>query len=206
MYTLYSLNCPITNDIRYIGQTSQKLQYRLKRHIYSSNKDKTYKSNWIQSLLKSGISPIIVAIETNLTKIECDILEKYYIKYYRSIGIKLTNSTDGGDGCVGYKHTDDTKIILSKHMKEINTTAHKEHLRKCGLRQWELTTEQDKLNNILNQKGRRDIYQYDLEGNVLNLYVSLRDIERKTGFFRANISQCLSGKFKQAYGYVWKYE
>lgn len=37
------------------------------------------------------------------------------------------------------------------------------------------------------------------------VYASTRDIERQLGFLHNSISQCCRGRYKQAYGYHWKY-
>ena len=58
---------------------------------------------------------------------------------------------------------------------------------------------------ILKQPNRKEIGQYSLSGELISTFPSLREIERKLGYFRANISPCIKGKFKQAYGYIWKY-
>jgi predicted GIY-YIG superfamily endonuclease len=51
---IYTLSCPLTNDIRYIGQsTNPKVRYR--RHISDSKKRKDHKSNWIRSLLNKNM-------------------------------------------------------------------------------------------------------------------------------------------------------
>ena len=42
-YTLYTLSDPITNEIRYVGQTSMTLNRRLICHL--SKKEKTHKKD-----------------------------------------------------------------------------------------------------------------------------------------------------------------
>ena len=56
-YILYVLIDPSTNEIRYVGQTSMKLHRRLACHI--SKREKTYKKDWINSLLIKNLEPII---------------------------------------------------------------------------------------------------------------------------------------------------
>ncbi len=79
-------------------------------------------------------------------------------------------------------------------------------MKKIGNTQWKNTSEQQKLDNILNQKTRRDIEQFDLNKKLIRTFISLRQVERELGFFRANISPCLKGIFKQAYGFIWRYK
>lgn len=96
MRYIYKLIDPITNEIRYIGQTDN-IKRRYNDHISSSfneNSDcyNTYKARWIRKLKSKDLSPFIEIIE------ECDnlelsnIREKYYIEKLTNEGYKLTNS------------------------------------------------------------------------------------------------------------------
>ena len=59
-------------------------------------------------------------------------------------------------------------------------------------------------------KNRKDcskpILQFDLEGKAVAEYHSIKEAERQTGFKVTNICQCLKGKIKTAYGFIWKYK
>lgn len=203
-YKIYTLNDPKTNIIRYVGQTCYSLEDRLKRHLRA--KDKSHRTNWIKSLKNLNLKPNIILIEENLTKEECNLLEKYYIKTFRELGVNLVNMTDGGEGSQGFRHSEQSKQLLSKLRRESNTEEHKNYLRLCGIKQWENATEEELLNNKLNQPNRKTILQCDMNGNIIKEFISLREVQRKLGYFRANISPCLKGKTKQAYGFKWIYK
>ena len=50
------------------------------------------------------------------------------------------------------------------------------------------------------------VSQYDLNGNFIKTYNSVLEatlVYRKK--YGSNISQCLKGKTKTAFGYIWKY-
>ena len=47
----------------------------------------------------------------------------------------------------------------------------------------------------------KTVYQYDLEGNLVKKWNSLKEIPYNKG----NISMCCNGKLKTAYGYKWSY-
>lgn len=73
---------------------------------------------------------------------------------------------------------------------------------------WE---ENDKLNHWrermgINNKRNISVLQYDLDGNFIEEYYSLKIAEIKTGVRNGNISNCCSGRYKTAGGFIWKYK
>lgn len=58
-------------------------------------------------------------VKDNLSEKEAFIEERKLIKYYReNTKFRLTNITDGGDGCTGFHHTEKAKEKMSKISKE----------------------------------------------------------------------------------------
>ena len=59
----------------------------------------------------------------------------------------------------------------------------------------------------LNGKGSVNVAQYDLDGNLIAVWPSTREIERVNGYNHSCISRCLTGdrNAKTAYGYKWAY-
>lgn len=102
MIYIYALIDPRTNEIKYIGH-ARNVDKRYKQHcdIMNPKYSNLHKKNWIKQLFDINLKPIIRVIE------ECDnsnynLRERYWIKYYRDLGCKLTNLTDGGEGNLGY--------------------------------------------------------------------------------------------------------
>lgn len=90
---IYSLSHPITNEIRYIGQT-RNLKVRLNGHINIGSlpyeKD-SIKDKWIKELKIQGLRPIIKIVE------ECTFesaikRETFHIRQHTCNGHKLLNS------------------------------------------------------------------------------------------------------------------
>ena len=54
-------------------------------------------------------------------------------------------------------------------------------------------------------KGGKKVLQFDLDGNLINEWLSTMEIQRQLGFKRGNISNCCNGLIKRSYGYIWKY-
>lgn len=106
MNYIYILKDPISNEIRYVGKSNNPYN-RLKKHMsdYSLIESWTSKNKWLLNLKKNNLMPLMEIIDsTNFKNI--DELEIRWIKYYRDLGLKLTNGTDGGDGFdwTGRKH------------------------------------------------------------------------------------------------------
>ena len=54
-------------------------------------------------------------------------------------------------------------------------------------------------------KTKYNVLQYDLEGNLVRKWNNLREITQNTNFKKSNIQYCCLGKYRTAYGYIWKY-
>lgn len=96
---IYSLEHPLTNDIRYIGKTDNLLK-RYSAHLKENeteSKRKTKKNSWIKSLLNQNLVPKINIIDI-IPFEEWKFWEQFYISLYKSWGFDLTNLTIGGDG------------------------------------------------------------------------------------------------------------
>jgi hypothetical protein len=114
--SIYTLSDPRTDAVRYVGMTVYPLAKRLGGHLKYKGKD--HKSTWIRSLRSAGITPVITEIA--VVSIEARVeAEQRWIAYYRAHGADLTNSTKGGVGCLGYKHTDEAKAKMSKAHKGV---------------------------------------------------------------------------------------
>ena len=74
---------------------------------------------------------------------------------------------------------------------------------------------EDKTNNCVNnlqwitlrdncrKSKNKPILQYDLDGNFIREWPSATDVGEKVN---DGICKCLKGKYKTAYGYIWKYK
>lgn len=111
-YKIYFLRHPVTLEIRYIGQTSQKPNVRLSQHLYYDNKV-SKKASWITSLKNKGIKPIMEIINSFESLSECDIEETRLIKEYKENGFRLLNDAPGGKSNAGCKRSAETRLKIS---------------------------------------------------------------------------------------------
>jgi GIY-YIG catalytic domain len=95
MVHIYGLAHPITKEIRYIGK-SQRVDKRYADHL--KDKSKTHKVNWIQSLIRCGLTPELILLEEMPDDGDWIERERFWIADAKGKGWNLVNSTDGGDG------------------------------------------------------------------------------------------------------------
>jgi hypothetical protein len=185
MYIIYVLRCPISNEVRYVGQTRARIEKRLSNHIWESKKIKkkySHKDNWILKLSKLELKPIIEKIEEiSLDYSLSYVLEKetYWILKYRN-NSNLVNATDGGEYSINNrqgihkpmhgennpmwnkKHSDSAKKIMSE--------------KKFGL--------YDGINN----PRSKSIYQYDKNLKLLKKWSYAKECADFYKISRGNIS------------------
>lgn len=108
---IYGMIDPLTNELRYIGKTylrpgltvKESLNKRLLGHLKS--RKITYHSRWVKGLLAVKEIPEIFLIEK--VGVSWADAEKFWISYFKTIGSKLTNTTEGGeDFMTGKTHTE----------------------------------------------------------------------------------------------------
>lgn len=51
----------------------------------------------------------------------------------------------------------------------------------------------------------KSVGQYTLDGELIKIWPSVRETERKTGFSHCNISEVANGKRKTHKGFIWRY-
>lgn len=223
MIFIYTINCPITNDVKYIGKTKQKLQTRLKQHINNTKRHNTLLCTWIKSIQKQELNPLIYELDIAYDNNHANILEIMYIGLFKSWNIKLKNHTIGGDGIshmskeirekisksrigkytgkdngfYGKKHTEKTLEILRKPKSN-------ETKQKCSIATKKLFSD-----GILNTKGEnnamsKSVGMYDFNNNLIKKYNYIKEAEND-GFNRKYIGECANGKRNKYKGYIWKF-
>lgn len=107
-----------SNNKVYIGQTIQNLKKRIQGHVSTANWGGGEKRNsyFMRALRKYGRDGFIWSvIDFADTKEELDTKEVFWIKQYNSNNPdRGYNMTSGGEGTVGFKHSEATKELLRK--------------------------------------------------------------------------------------------
>jgi hypothetical protein len=134
MTRVYGLIDPRTGLLRYIGVSRRPLCKRLAVHICESKCGaQSHRCRWIRQILACGLRPRIVEIEC------CPVTdgrqeERYHIALAKQDGIRLVNSTDGGDGIPGLQHSEKTRRLLSEQRKGIRWTDERRSQRRESIR------------------------------------------------------------------------
>lgn len=215
---IYLLIDPMTNMVRYVGQT-YNVERRIKEHInecnsLSKNKSKSHKSNWIKKLKKMDKLPIMEIIETCYAN-DVDFWERHYISLYKSWGYNLVNKTDGGYGIRGYKYSNEFKLERScKYKGKGNPFYKKNHTRKTikamkkrakirfsdptknvmyGKKHKESTIElirQSKIGLHTGDKNprARKLYEYDINNQLVKIWSTAKECADFYNISRGNIS------------------
>lgn len=234
MIKIYTLKHPITNEIRYIGKTKNELYLRKWQHISAATRKSVtnYNSNWVKSLLKVNLKPIIEELDCSEDSEYACFLEKYWISQFKTWGFRLTNLTLGGEGTIGITPKDSVKYLKAisvlqydltgnfiqefksygdakRYLKIKSSTAIKKAVRNkstCFNFQW-----REKNNETLLNIGTRDfknrirkINQYDLQGNFIKTWNSSSEIAKHYDLWSCNIIRaCRSSK--SCGGFLWEY-
>lgn len=173
----------------YVGITSQKPNDRwrngngYKSHVYFWRAIQKYGWNNFQHEIVAG----------NLMESEAKNFEKILIEKLQSNNPKYGyNVTAGGDGTVGVQHFGSDNPFYGKH----HSDEVKEVLRKTR----ELY--KDDIKELLG----RPVYQFDLNGNFVHKYSTIREAEEQTGISHSVISRVCQGKLNHTHGYTWVYQ
>ena len=92
------------------------------------------------------------------------------------------------------------EIKSDNRLSNLNLMTHKENMN-YGSR-----TERSAKKQINRKDQSKTILQFDLNDNFIKEYPSIQQIYRETGFSQGNICGCCNGKYKQMYGFKWKYK
>ena len=164
------------NGLIYIGCTVNSLSQRFNEHLYRCFKT-DYNSKLYNSIRKYGKEKFLIELIE-----ECDLsiiyeTEKKYIDEYDTYNNGL-NTTLGGEGCLGYTHSPETRKKISENTKNgnshknktyeelysENSTEEKNKRRESVKKGWENLSEEDREKRIMNSKlGLQNKSKYGVE-------------------------------------------
>lgn len=177
-----------TNQKIYIGKTIELYSKRWNEHKYNAftkNLDNYFYKALRKYSWNSFSKYVIFQSEESLDKdfvnsIICAKEMEFIAKFQANNPEFGYNLTDGGEGIVGFHHSEETKKKLSK--------AH------SGENHWNF--------GKTNSAGV-SIMQFDLDFNFIQTWDSMQDAARELNINANNISRCCSNKIGSYKGYIW---
>lgn len=199
-FIIYGLIDPFTNELRYVGKSTSGLR-RPRMHLWPSNlKKKRWVYNWLRQVLAQGGKPEIVVLESHDNPHELYEAEQWFISYYRSLGCRLTNCSDGGPGWSGSKPIEVCiKISNALRGRKIGPPSkiHRQRLREANLGKKKSDETRVRMSEA---KGGRSFYDH-----TGRLHVSIQQAARDLGLHATHICKVLKGRLKSTGGYrfIW---
>ena len=197
----------------YIGKTSRSISQRFKEHIELAKLgyDNMLICRAIRKYGEDNFS--IELIEGQINNQEVDSREKYWIDYYHSYihskDCNGYNMTLGGDGTLKYDYPIELIIDLYRSGKSSYQIAkeldfsNKSDSYICRI----LKGAGIDLRGANGPKGT-PIIQLDKDNNFIQEFYSIKEANLyfNKPIYGRNISSCLTGNTKTAYGFKWQYQ
>lgn len=190
---IYSIK-NIINDKVYVGCTITTLKKRFEEHAWRCLKSDS-NTKFCNSIRKYGIENFNIELIE-----ECEIKviyerEKHYIEQFNTYNTGL-NSTIGGEGCLGYKHSKEIREKISLTIKDgrshkgktyeelYGDRAEEEKLKRKISSCWNKMTEDEKnlrVNNIKTATRKNSKYGIDLVKEIkqkINEGVKIKELKK----------------------------
>ena len=199
----------------YVGQTINEAS-RKNKHKSETSKSDTYfgkairKYGW-ENLKYETIIKFKPTLDKQKLKKVLNALEKRYIILYQSNNRNFGyNLNEGGDGNLGYEHTEETIIKISNASKErMENIEYKENAVSTLKNTFKGHSDESKKSLSEKCLTKKRISKYDGHMILIAIYDSISeaakhidgDATHKTKSNR--ISECINGKWKSAYNFIW---
>ena len=228
-FGIYGIRNKITKKI-YIGSTTQTFHLRWSCHIHSLNNgshDNEYLKNSWKTHGKDAFEFFIIEIFDEINDVisaEDNWLDKFKnedkLKFNRDISYNIRLLASGmkhsdetiekiRKASVGRIKSEETRKKLSEANKGENNAMYGKFLEDNPFYQVAHSDEtREKLRQInlaSENKERKAVNQFDLNGILINTFISVGEAERQTDIHGPRISNCCNGITKSAGGYIWSF-
>lgn len=189
----------LANGKQYVGQTLRTLEERLEEHCSKHSKCLALHS----AIEKYGRANFqIEQLDVGLDRLELNYKEAMWIKQLNTLSPHGYNLKDGGSNG---KHSTETKQKMKDYWSTHERTPSQLisaqklggfHRGKPHSKSW---------NEKIGLAHEIKIDQYDLGGNLIATWRSLKDAADTLHIPRGNICRVCKGERHSAHGFIWKY-
>lgn len=212
MNAIYKITNKINNKV-YIGQTTLSVEQRWDSHVHDcfSGKANIEKRPLYEAMLKYGLENFTIElIEEVQNACDLDAREIYYIKQYNSyVGFDNSNGYNATLGGKSIRKLDWTAENLERLIQGYNFGKNCADLaREFNCYPETIVKKLKSLGYEIRQGNKHKfVCQFDLDGNLLNIFASIQDAARALNNSSKNlhISEVCKGKRKTGGGYRWMY-
>ena len=166
---------------------------------------KSRNRHW-HNIVKQGY--IVEIMLYNLTWEEACDKEKEFIALYGRLDTgtgSLCNWTDGGEGSLNYKHSEESKQKISKSKKGKPTPKKSlEALEKHRKKGNDHHMKKDLYKKMYSEMKQKEVEQYLKDGTLLKTWKSITSASIALNIDNSSIGKACMGKLKTAGNYCWK--
>lgn len=218
----------LINHMIYIGQAIDLVERHKKhrRNIVDNNHQediyKAFREFGFENFSYEILEEFEEFDQDKLNNLEC-----FYIEKYNSLKPNGYNMVPGGTNGAGLakgravEYYDINGNYLntfnSAHQAEMYTGINyssicaccREEIKHTKGFQWKYVDSDKVINNISKDRiiiAERKVYQYDLQGNLIKIYNTLKEASEQTNISKSLICNVCGFKGNTAGGYVWRYE
>lgn len=120
IFTIYTLSCPLSKTVKYVGVTRQQLKSRLSGHKTGGNGYNSELTRWIKGLTQPPIIEPVLEFFANNHHEAC-LEENFWIEQFGQWGFELLNRKDRSGKYV--LHTSDSfgisRLVRIKSKKKL---------------------------------------------------------------------------------------
>lgn len=200
---IYKYTNPVNGKV-YIGKTCNLAGRRNQHQTKTVNRQTKFGN----ALKKYGIEhfefEILATVRgdnRNSLNWGLSFLEIHFISLYKS-HIKGYNCTLGGEGTVGFSHTEEAKYKMrNKSISE--ATRRKLSIRSRGRKLSKAHAE--KLKQAVIDSRSIPVKQLSKEGKIIKIWKSAAEASRALGVHRSDINRVCNKQRKTSQGFIWEY-
>lgn len=170
---IYGLYCPLTGTLKYVGMTNNP-PARYIQHL--ADKADSPKVQWMNTLREHGVKPVMGIIE-ECTEANVRSRELFWLEYYLSKGVELTNSALGFE----QKTVQSVARYYMSHLRPKRAVMATQHV----------TDKTDGRQPIKRPSKAWDKAMRYLSENPNGMNLTTRELEEKIGVSRSTIANVM---------------